>query len=66
MKLLINGESTEYSGSTQLSAFISERFPEGGKIAVAINQEFIPRSSYESYEIKDGDDIEIVAPMQGG
>ncbi|OVE78039.1 thiamine biosynthesis protein ThiS [bacterium F16] len=66
MTILLNGEQTEYTGAAELSAFIQERFPQGGKIAVAINQEFVPRSSYDSVTLKEGDDLEIVAPMQGG
>lgn len=36
------------------------------KIAVAINQEFIPRSNYSQQLISDGDQIDIVKPVGGG
>lgn len=35
-------------------------------IAVAVNQEFIPRSSYADYQLTGNEKIDIVAPMQGG
>jgi sulfur carrier protein len=34
--------------------------------AVAVNQQFIPRSLYENTTIDANDCIEVVAPMQGG
>lgn len=34
--------------------------------AVAINEEFVPRSQYQTTQIQTDDAIEIVAPMQGG
>lgn len=37
-----------------------------GKIAVAINQEFIPRSNYNQTVLSDGDQIDIVKPVGGG
>ena len=37
-----------------------------GSIAVARNEAFIPKSSYADTLLSDNDDLEIVAPMQGG
>lgn len=39
---------------------------EGKLVAVAINGAFIPRSDYTTTALKDGQTLEIVAPMQGG
>ncbi len=33
---------------------------------VAVNYECIKKSQYSDTEIKDGDEIEILSPMQGG
>ena len=38
----------------------------GAPIAVAHNEEFVPRSRYASLQLQEGDRLEIVAPMQGG
>ena len=35
-------------------------------IAVAINGEFVARSSYATMQIKDGDAIDVLSPVQGG
>lgn len=36
------------------------------KIAVAINGEFVPRSSYAERQLQAGDQIDIVKPVGGG
>lgn len=35
-------------------------------MAVAINGTFVPKSAHETLQVNDGDEIDIVAPMQGG
>ncbi len=50
---------------TNLSAVLSELGYRQG-FAIAINQIFIPRCDYDKTVLSDGDQIEIVAPMQGG
>lgn len=67
MKLTVNGESIEYEGDAILMKLLEKLgYSLDQPIAVAINCEFVPRSEYSQYMIKEGDDIEIVAPMQGG
>ncbi len=36
------------------------------KIAVAINGEFVPRSTYSDRQLEAGDQIDIVKPVGGG
>lgn len=36
------------------------------KIAVAINGEFVPRSTYSERQLRAGDQIDIVKPVGGG
>ena len=38
---------------------------EGARIAVARNDEFVPRGDYATRQLQDGDRLEIVSPMQG-
>ena len=39
---------------------------EEGSVAIAVNEEFVPRSAHGSTQVKEGDDVECVAPRQGG
>ncbi|OVE81811.1 thiamine biosynthesis protein ThiS [bacterium M21] len=66
MKLLLNGEEVTYDGASNLAALLESRGHTTGTVAVALNEEFVPRSTYSEVELKDGDDIEVVSPMQGG
>ncbi|MET1254449.1 sulfur carrier protein ThiS [Aliikangiella maris] len=34
--------------------------------AVAVNEQFIPRSQHSQQVLQEGDSIELVVPMQGG
>lgn len=64
MKIVLNGEPCEVAAST-LSALLAERgFT--GRIATAVNEEFIPSVMRDGHILNDGDRVEIVAPMQGG
>ena len=67
MKLVINGETTSLDGCSTVASMLNTLgFREEQKIAVAVNLEFVPRSAHENFGLSEGDEVEIVAPMQGG
>ena len=35
-------------------------------VAIAVNNEFVPRTQFERYPVRDGQRIDILMPMQGG
>jgi sulfur carrier protein len=37
-----------------------------GKVATALNEEFVPASHRDKTALNTGDRVEILAPMQGG
>jgi thiamine biosynthesis protein ThiS len=67
MILTLNGEEyTPSSSSPTLSILIDELGLAGKKCAVEYNREIVPRDSYASIVLKDGDTIEIVHFIGGG
>ncbi len=66
MIIEINGERKELEGPRSLEEAIRVLGYEGARIAVARNDEFVPRGFYATLQLRDGDRLEIVAPMQGG
>lgn len=76
MKLLINGaEQTidhdhdgkgDDSPALTLAALLEQLDFRQVHLAVALNQTFVPRAERATTTVSDGDQIEIVAPMQGG
>ena len=67
MTLTVNGEAYEInSNSPSVSELLESRGHAPAEVAVAVNEEFVPRSTYDEHKLTAGDDIEVVAPMQGG
>ena len=66
MQITLNGEEKSLTDGTFLSQLIEQLDIQGKRIAVEINQEIIPKSDHSSYEIRDGDKIEIVHAIGGG
>lgn len=65
MKILLNGEAfaTEAKTLDELCARLGFA---GAKIATAVNGSFVAASSRGATTLADADEIEIVAPRQGG
>ncbi|NKB23305.1 MAG: sulfur carrier protein ThiS [Kiritimatiellae bacterium] len=66
MKIVINGKSYESEENQTVQKMIETYGYDQTSIAVAVNQEFVPRVDYGKKIVSEGDEIEIVAPMQGG
>lgn len=66
MKITINGTAKTIDNTMNIHDFLSSEGYKDKLVAIAINNHFIARTSYDNYTIQDNDIIEIVAPMQGG
>ena len=64
MKITINGNS-QLIQANNLGDLLRE-LKYQGKLATALNENFIPLSERKKTILKDGDRVEIVAPMEGG
>ncbi len=61
MRITLNGEVVE----KQIEVLADLVEPTPG-IAVALNEEVIPKTQWSTVEIHEGDRIEIITPFQGG
>lgn len=66
MKVIINGQPKTFEAPLNLFDILEQEDMIGMMIAVAQNGTFISKDNYKTTTIKDGDSLEIVAPMQGG
>lgn len=66
MNIEVNGEKKQVDQQAILADALTNWGYESALIAVAHNDEFVPRSRYAALQLQDGDRLEIVAPMQGG
>lgn len=65
MKIIVNGEPLEVA-SLSLAETLVELGYEDAIVATALNGEFVSARSRAQAPIKEGDEVEIVAPRQGG
>ncbi len=66
MIIEVNGEKQQLDQQQVLAEAIIHWGYECALIAVAHNDEFVPRSRYAALQLQDGYRLESVAPMQGG
>lgn len=66
MKIVLNGEPRELERPVSAEQLLRQLGMMGPNVALALNEDFVPRSNYGTTLIDDGDRLEIVAPMQGG
>lgn len=65
MTLIINGKEQPYT-HTSLQALLSELGYRADNVATAVNGVFISKIQRAHITLEQGDEIEILAPMQGG
>ncbi|MFC5737503.1 sulfur carrier protein ThiS [Sinirhodobacter huangdaonensis] len=64
MNITLNGTPRQTRAAT-LAALLDEQGL-GGKVATARNGDFVPAARRATTTLAEGDQIEVVAPMQGG
>jgi sulfur carrier protein len=65
MKITLNGEVRELAGPTVTDVLMQIGLGTA-KVATALNGAFLPAGTRATTNLKDGDALEVVAPMQGG
>ena len=65
MRVIVNGEQREIA-SASVDALLGELEYEGTHFAIALNYDVLPRSRWAQTTLKNGDEIEIITPRQGG
>ena len=65
MRVIVNGEAREIA-SSRVDALLGELEYEGTHFAIALNYDVLPRSRWAETPIRNGDEIEIITPRQGG
>lgn len=62
----VNGVRTTLAENTTVKQLLESHNPSHAPVAVAKNNEFVPRGQYETTVIKHGDALDIVSPVGGG
>ncbi len=63
----VNSQPQNIEGDSPLAAALLQwGYDESSAAAVAVNQSFVPKTSYAEHILHDGDQIDIVQPISGG
>ena len=66
MKVFVNGEARDISGTPSLAELIEQLNLPAARIAIELNREVVRRSDWGGTMLKDEDRIEIVHFVGGG
>jgi thiamine biosynthesis protein ThiS len=66
MTIILNGDPVDVAGPLTLAALLAQLGVDSRRVAVEHNLNVIKRANYDSTQIQDGDQIEIVNFVGGG
>jgi sulfur carrier protein len=66
MELVINGKSEQLPDGINAAQLIEHLGMADERLAMEVNEEIVPRSSYANHNLSAGDRIEIVRAIGGG
>jgi len=66
MKITVNGKAMDVSDGLSVESLLAQLGVPRAFTAVAVNRDVMPKSTYASTQLADGDRVEIVRPMGGG
>ena len=66
MKITVNGENKQVTDGYTAAELVEAMGLTGKRIAMEVNLEIVPRSTYLEYTFNAGDKVEIVHAVGGG
>jgi len=65
MRIVLNGRPCDLRAG-RLDRVLEELGYQDAKVATAVNGSFVARGARGTTELREGDALEVIAPMQGG
>ena len=66
MQIIVNGEQRDVADGLTAAQLVEDMDITGKRIAMEVNLEIVPRSTYANHTIQAGDKVEIVHAVGGG
>jgi len=66
LEVIVNGKSRSLQGPVSVRELVQEMALLDKRIAVEVNGEIVPASQHSTYQLSNGDSIEIVGAIGGG
>jgi len=64
--IYINDKPLNLDASCTLQEMLAQKTGVAAHVAIAINNQFIPKSMFADTVLREGDRIDLIVPMQGG
>ena len=66
VRVTVNGDVADVEEGTTVAALVAARAQESRRVAVALNGDVVPRSTWEATTLAAGDSVEVLVPVAGG
>jgi sulfur carrier protein len=66
MQIYVNGEEKQIPEATNMASLIELLELTGQRIAVEVNEELVPRSTFSGHRLNESDRVEIIRAVGGG
>ena len=66
MEIIVNGEQRQVPDTYTAAQLVEAMGLNGQRVAMEVNLEIVPRSTYASHVLQPGDRIEVVRAVGGG
>lgn len=66
MNILLNGDQQQFDDKLTAAQLVEKLGLQGKRIAMEVNQEIVPRSNYETFQLHENDKVEIINAVGGG
>lgn len=62
----LNGDGIDLDDPQTVAALVATHAPSPRGVAVAVNGEVVPRSTWDTHRLAEGDRVELLVAAQGG
>ncbi|MEJ2609237.1 MAG: sulfur carrier protein ThiS [Candidatus Thiodiazotropha sp.] len=66
MQIYLNGEEMQILDTMDMADLIEQLNLKGQRIAVEVNEELVPRSTFSGHTLREQDHVEIIHAVGGG
>ncbi len=66
MQIYLNGEERQFPEGLTMGALVRRLDLGEQRFAIEVNEELVPRSTFDQYHLQTGDRVEIVHAIGGG
>jgi len=66
MRVTINGQAQDLPDGSTVASVVARVTDAGRGVAVALNEEVVPRADWPATPVEDADRVEILTAVQGG